>query len=179
MKKSVTKKSQKQKQSQKVIVNISHPRRAYKRRASTVSKEQPKQYLPMMPSFNVNQPQQATDLAKLVGLLIPKIQTESTLAKAIPMSKVNINKPTEPEIGGLKSSVKESSLPEAINNKIQEGRPIYDKPKFPNPYYAETEAEAVPLIQAEAKVKRKYVRSGKFKKQKEENPLLEEQPEEP
>lgn len=124
MKKKVMKQKQKQKQkqSQKVIVNIS--------RAKT-SKEQPRSLLPMSPSFNINQPQSSSDLAKLVGLLIPKLQTESTLGKAISVPVKNLEpKKEENKIGNLESNKKESLLFEAINNKtiFREPIPLEDEP---------------------------------------------------
>jgi len=181
MTKKVVKQKQKQKQTQKVIVNISHPvpkKRGYKRRIDTSPKEQPRQFLPMMPSFNINQPQATSDLAKLVGMLIPKLQTQSTLGSAIPV-KSNIKEPVKDEgIAGLTKLYEsiDSLLPEALNAKVEEATPkrTFEKPKFANPYYdQETEAEGVPLVEAQVKTKRKYTKSGKYSKKT--NPIVEEQ----
>jgi hypothetical protein len=109
-----SKQKQKQKQSQKVIVNISNPK------SSRSSAPPQKQYLPMMPSFNINpaQPQQSTDLAKLIGFLIPKLQTNSTLASAIPV-KVEIPETQKPvDIGGLKNSKEQPTLGAAIESAV-------------------------------------------------------------
>jgi hypothetical protein len=118
-----SKMKQKQKQSQNVIVNISQPKTV--RRTLTKSivqkKEQPKQYLPMTPSFNINQaqPQPATDLAKLIGMLIPKLQTESTLGSSIPLKATLPNKPTT-NIGGLVNKLEIPTLGDAIEaNKVE------------------------------------------------------------
>lgn len=153
--------------SQNVNVYVTKPTTTRTIKVKEVVKEPVRQLLPMMPSFNINQPvpqsqsqSQSSDLAKILGFLIPKKETESTLGESI---KTPIQKPAEevdksPVFAGLSENKKESSIAEAVNNKIQSEAPLYEKPVFSNPYYGETEAEAVPLIQAEARVKRKYTR---------------------
>lgn len=109
-----------QSQHQHITVNISKPssrRTSQPSKAKPQEKEQPKSYMSMMPSFNVNQPQPASDLAKLVGLLIPKLQTESTLAKAIPTNPIIAPVSKKPKIADLKSNIDESTLGIAIDTK--------------------------------------------------------------
>ena len=112
VKKIVKKQKQKQKQKQTVIVNINQPTR------KTTSKNAPqKQYLPLMPSFNVNQPTPSTDLAKVLGMLIPKLQTESRIAQAIPTPQTIKTLPEPINIGGLIDVKASPSLGDAIAEK--------------------------------------------------------------
>jgi len=168
---SKTKQKQKQKQSQKVIVNITQPKRVY--RKSKLTKDEPKPFIPLMPSFNINQPSPSpsTDLAKILGMLIPKLQTESTLGNAIPvLKKEPVPKGKKDDgIAGLTNLYEsiDSLLPEALNAKVEESKTkrSYEKPRFENPFYdQETESEAIPLVEAEVKPKRKYIKSGKYSK---------------
>jgi hypothetical protein len=161
--KSKTKQKQKQKQSQKVIVNITQPKRVY--RKSKLTKDEPKPFIPLMPSFNINQPtpSPSTDLAKILGMLIPKLQTESTLGSAIP-NKVIVEQKPKINIGGLINPTEVPSLKDAIDTTIiSEKKGVFEKPRFENPYY-KTESEAIPLVEAEVKPKRKYTKSGKYSK---------------
>jgi len=120
MAKKVTKQKQKQKQNQKVIVNISQPKTI--RRTTKSAQQQPRQYLPLMPSFNINpaQPQSISELAKVLGMLIPKAQTESTLGSAIPKkepieSEATVGKALpKAKIGELVDVKESSSLGDAI-----------------------------------------------------------------
>ena len=113
-KKKVTKQKQKQKQSQKVIVNISQPKTI--RRTTQSAQQQPKSFIPLMPSFNINpaQPQSITELAKVLGLLIPKAQTESTLGSAIPKKEPIESDKTTAKIGELVDVKESPSLGDAI-----------------------------------------------------------------
>lgn len=115
---------QKQKQTQSVVVNIMHPKSKAKSIAKkTTIKEQPKTLapFPMMPSFNINQPTPSTDLAKLLGLLIPKLQTESSLGSSIPKPiQVPIVEEKQQFPGFTNHNKYESLLDQALNNKIEE-----------------------------------------------------------
>lgn len=161
------KQKQKQKQSQKVIVNITTARGKRDYSKSKVTKEQTKTFLPLMPSFNINpaQPQPLSDLAKVLGMLIPKAQTESTLGSAIP-NKVIVEQKPKINIGGLINPTEVPSLGDAIDTTIiSEKKGVFEKPRFENPFYeTETEAEGVPLVEAEVRPKRKYTKSGKYSK---------------
>ena len=109
-----SKMKQKQKQSQKVIVNISQPK-------SSRSSVQPRQYLPLMPSFNINpaQPQPLADLAKLFGMLAPKLQSESTLGSAIPVkTKIPESEVKPVVIGEFKNPTEVPTLGEAVKLSI-------------------------------------------------------------
>jgi hypothetical protein len=166
---SKTKQKQKQKQSQKVIVNITPAREKRVYRKSKLTKDEPKSstkpFIPLMPSFNINQPSPSpsTDLAKILGMLIPKLQTESTLGNAIP-NKVIVEQKPKINIGGLINPTEVPSLKDAIDTTIiSEKKGVFEKPRFENPYY-ETESEAIPLVEAEVKPKRKYIKSGKYSK---------------
>lgn len=115
---------QKQKQSQKVIVNVNTARekRTYKRSEVTKDSTKPlKPFIPLMPSFNINQPTpQSTDLAKILGMLIPKLQTQSTLGSAIPAAKKLDTEPLQIQsIAGLKNPHESSLLSEALNAKVE------------------------------------------------------------
>jgi len=107
------KQKQKQKQSQKVIVNISQPKSI--RRTTQSTQQQQKQYLPLMPSFNINpaQPQSISELAKVFGMLIPKAQTESTLGSAVKIKEPIEEKP-KAKIGDLINVKDAPSLADAI-----------------------------------------------------------------
>jgi len=184
--KSKTKQKQKQKQSQKVIVNINSAKEKRVYSKSKLTKEETKQgktFLPITPSFNINQPtpqnpSQSTDLAKILGMLIPKLQTESTLGSAI-STPTQIPTSTKENIGGLINKKETPSFIDAINAVKKEPlseaplENIYQEPesefeyvnedikrlsrlkKVVNPYY-ESEAEVKP--------KRKYTKSGKYSK---------------
>jgi len=108
------KQKQKQKQSQKVIVNVTQPIR----RTVTTSKNAPqKSFLAQMPSFNINQPTPSplTDLTKIIGLLVPRLQTESRLGSAIPTMKPPTELSPEPiNIGGLTDLKSSPTLGDAI-----------------------------------------------------------------
>lgn len=116
-KKIKTKLKQKQQQKQTVIVNISQPKRSYKPKAP-VSKPKTLSLLPMMPSFNINQPSQSSDLSKLVGMLIPKLQTQSTLGSSIP-PPIPTDVPIPSLSTELQSNIKENLLGELIENKVK------------------------------------------------------------
>jgi len=117
--KTKTKQKQKQRQSQKVIVNISQPK-TYSRRTVSKVEQQPKSFIPLMPSFNINpaQPQPISDLAKVLGMIIPKIQTETNLGSSIPISKPIASEKPKKNIGGLIDVKETPSLEEAIKSKV-------------------------------------------------------------
>jgi hypothetical protein len=125
MAKKVTKQKQKQKQSQKVIVNISQPKSI--RRTTQSVQQQPKSFIPLMPSFNINpaQPQSLTELAKVFGMLIPKAQTESTLGSAIKIkepieSEATVGKALpKAKIGELIDAKETPSLADAIETESE------------------------------------------------------------
>ena len=120
-------------QTQQVTINLTKPSTPVKRYVQV--KEQPKQFLPMMPSFNINpaQPQPISDLAKVIGMLIPKTQTESTLGVSIP-DKPKTPVPRKTNIGGLIDKKDVPSLGDAIKATVVEepskpvvdAEPIYD-----------------------------------------------------
>lgn len=103
-----------QKQSQRVIVNVTQA----SRRTGTTSKNAPqKSFLAQMPSFNVNQPTPSPlpDLTKILGLLVPRLQTESRLGSAIPTMKPQTEVSPEPiNIGGLTDLKSSPTLGDAI-----------------------------------------------------------------
>jgi hypothetical protein len=103
-------KQKQQKQSQEIIVNITNPKTIRR-----TAQQQPKQYLPT-PS------QPLTDLAKVLGMLIPKIQTESTLGASIP-DKPKAPVPRKTNIGGLVNSKDVPSLGDAIKATVIEEPP--------------------------------------------------------
>jgi len=78
-------KQKNQKQQQTVIVNVSQPKKRVMRGTAR-------------PLFNTNQSasqSQASDLSKLIGMLIPKLQAESILGKSIPPSIATVLEPKE------------------------------------------------------------------------------------
>lgn len=116
------KQKQRQKQSQNITINVSQP------------KDKSKSSQPITPSFTFNQPQpiaqSSNDLAKILGLLIPKLQTESKIGLSIPApvhSSVKTDIVESPKIAELVSNKKESLIGNALDYKIAEAKP-YEEP---------------------------------------------------
>jgi len=153
-------------QSQNVIINL--PSRTSKPRTQK-TQEQTKQYLPLMPSFNINpaQPQPISDLAKVLGMLIPKVQTESTLASSIP-AKSKVPEKPKVNIGGLIDVKDSPSLADAIASKIDE-KPIETEPILPE---KTTELEEEPYIEVKPAKKPRKPRKPKQKQPPIEEPLF-------
>jgi hypothetical protein len=153
-------------QSQNVIINL--PSRTSKPRTQK-TQEQPKQYLPLMPSFNINpaQPQPISDLAKVLGMLIPKVQTESTLGSSIP-TKSKVPEKPKVNIGGLIDVKDTPSLADAIASKIDE-KPIETEPILPE---KTIELEEEPYIEVKPVKKPRKPRKPKQKQPPIEEPLF-------
>lgn len=147
-----------QSQKQNIIINVTKP--ATKSR--TTSKQPVKQLLPMMPSFNVNQPVQPNDLSRILGLLDRRLQTETKLFT--PAYNTIPNVPSEPtqtqlnpieETTNFKNIKTELPLGEAVNNStIVKGVPLIDNPitsqlKIPKPRVSELKIPKVEETQVE------------------------------
>lgn len=168
-----------QSQHQHITVNISKPasrRTSQPSKAKAQEKEQPKSYMSMMPSFNVNQPQPSSDLAKLVGLLIPKLQTESTLAKAIPANPIIAPVSKKPKIADLTSNINESPLGIAVNTKqsILAQPYIEEEEVSKKPFTQYPELQPLePFMESEIKVSQLKVPNPKKPKSGESSAVLE------
>jgi hypothetical protein len=154
-------------QSQNVIINL--PSRTSKPQTQK-TQEQPKQYLPLMPSFNINpaQPQPISDLAKVLGMLIPKVQTESTLGSSIP-AKSKVPEKPKVNIGGLIDVKDTPSLADAIASKVDE-KPIETEPILPEKTTELEEEE--PYIEVKPAKKPRKPRKPKQKQPPIEEPLF-------
>ncbi len=129
------KQKQKQKQKQTVIVNITQPTR----RASSKNAPPQKPFIPLMPSFNINQPVPAPlpDLAKSIGLLSPALQTQSKLGTAINTAVQPPLNPVEPltraigtqTIGSLMNPLYAPTMGQAVQYATKE--PVAEKPPKP------------------------------------------------
>lgn len=126
-KKSIAK-STGQTQTQNVTVNISKPSTTARKPPVTQPVTQSTSTggsargfaLPMAPSFNVNQPSQTNDLAKLIGLINTKLETDSKLGAALSTKAEAAKEPPKPvkpskNIGGLKDPTESVSLGDAVD----------------------------------------------------------------
>jgi hypothetical protein len=147
-----------QSQKQNIIINVTKP--ATKSR--TTSKQPVKQLLPMIPSFNVNQPVQPNDLSKILGLLDRRLQTETKLFTPAYNTIPNVpNEPTQTQLNPIEETTNfkniktELPLGEAVNNStIVKGVPLIDNPitsqlKIPKPRVSELKIPKVEETQVE------------------------------
>jgi hypothetical protein len=161
-------------QTQQVTINLTKPSTSVKRYVQV--KEQPKQFLPMMPSFNINpaQPQPISDLAKVLGMLIPKVQTESALGSAIPVKTKLPEKPRK-TIGELKDPKETPSLGDAIiASKVEDTSFVTAEPVYTKDVETEIpqEKEGVP-IQSYLNVKKPKKQRRKKSQPDTSTPILE------
>jgi hypothetical protein len=136
-----------QQQRQNITINVSKP----STRAGTSTKEPTKQPLPMMPSFNINQPSQSTDLSRLLGLLDRRLETETRLFRPVTTPVPEITPVTASQLPATVSAnpllevQPEVTLGTAIDETIKKGGvPITSQLNIPKPRM--TRSKSMPSI---------------------------------